>query len=104
MAAERGLGIGCEVARMARGIGMQVIACDQDTGMFASRLWWLLRWMGHEEIAVLDGGLAKWLAEGRPTASGEESRAGALRNLRYSDALPSRTRFRAGKRIAKRDR
>jgi thiosulfate/3-mercaptopyruvate sulfurtransferase len=38
--------------------------------MFASRLWWLLRWLGHDEVAVLNGGFAKWMAEGRPTAIG----------------------------------
>jgi thiosulfate/3-mercaptopyruvate sulfurtransferase len=48
----------------------QVVAYDQDTGMYASRLWWLLRWMGHDSVAVLDGGFARWLAEGRPVASG----------------------------------
>ena len=53
------------------GIGddTQVVAYDQDAGMYASRLWWLLRWMGHVEVAVLDGGFAKWLAEGQPTAA-----------------------------------
>jgi thiosulfate/3-mercaptopyruvate sulfurtransferase len=55
--------------------GVQVVAYDQDNGMFASRLWWLLRWLGHDTVAVLDGGLKKWLAEGRPTASGEEHNA-----------------------------
>ena len=50
--------------------GVQVVAYDQDNGMFASRLWWLLRWLGHDAVAVLDGGLAKWHAEGRPLAGG----------------------------------
>src|SRR5436190_20484933 len=54
---------------------VQVVAYDQDTGMFASRLWWLLRWLGHEAVAVLDGGFAKWIAEGRPTTSGDDQRA-----------------------------
>jgi thiosulfate/3-mercaptopyruvate sulfurtransferase len=36
----------------------------------AARLWWMLRWVGHEAVAVLDGGFAKWLAEKRPV-SGE---------------------------------
>ena len=44
--------------------GKQVVAYDQDNGMFASRLWWLLRWLGHDAVAVLDGGFAKWVAEG----------------------------------------
>ena len=54
--------------------GVQVVAYDQDTGAFASRLWWLLRWVGHRAVAVLDGGLAKWTAESRPTRGGIEPR------------------------------
>lgn len=50
----------------------QVIAYDQDSGMFASRLWWLLRWMGHEAVAVLDGGFAAWCAHGGATRAGTE--------------------------------
>src|SRR5205823_14694228 len=63
---------------------VQVVAYDQDTGMFASRLWWLLRWLGHNAVAVLDGGFAKWIAEGRQTSHDAEPRVprdfmGALR-------------------------
>ena len=54
--------------------GVQVVAYDQDNGMYASRLWWLLRWLGHDAVAVLDGGFAKWKAEGRPATSGVETR------------------------------
>jgi thiosulfate/3-mercaptopyruvate sulfurtransferase len=59
------------------GIGddTQVVAYDQDSGMFASRLWWLLRWMGHDAVAVLDGGFAQWIADGHPTSGGLERRA-----------------------------
>jgi thiosulfate/3-mercaptopyruvate sulfurtransferase len=46
----------------------QVIAYDQDSGAFAARLWWLLRWLGHEAVAVLDGGFAEWLRRGYPTS------------------------------------
>lgn len=46
-----------------------VVAYDQAGGMYAARLWWMLRWLGHEQVAVLDGGFAKWLREGRPTSS-----------------------------------
>ena len=53
---------------------MQVVAYDQENGMFASRLWWLLRWLGHDAVAVLDGGFKKWTAEGRPVESGEVTR------------------------------
>lgn len=46
--------------------GKQVIAYDARTGVYAARLWWMLRWLGHDKVAVLDGGYAKWIAEGRP--------------------------------------
>jgi thiosulfate/3-mercaptopyruvate sulfurtransferase len=55
--------------------GVQVVAYDQENGMFASRLWWLLRWLGHDAVAVLDGGFNKWTAEGRPVESGRRDRA-----------------------------
>jgi len=38
----------------------QVVAYDNEGGVFAARLWWLLRWLGHRRVAVLDGGLAAW--------------------------------------------
>ena len=43
----------------------QVIAYDQNSGMYASRLWWMLRWLGHDNVAVLDGGFDKWSREHR---------------------------------------
>jgi len=42
----------------------QVIALDRQGGMYAARLWWMLRWLGHDAVAVLDGGLAAWQAAG----------------------------------------
>jgi thiosulfate/3-mercaptopyruvate sulfurtransferase len=41
-----------------------VIVYDAHGGMFASRVWWMLRWVGHSDVALLDGGLAAWLAVG----------------------------------------
>jgi thiosulfate/3-mercaptopyruvate sulfurtransferase len=46
------------------GKGTQVVAYDAHSGMFAARLWWLLRWVGHVQVAVLDGGLPAWQAQG----------------------------------------
>ena len=63
--------------RLGIGNDTQVVAYDQDAGSYASRLWWLLRYAGHTAVAVLDGGLAKWSAEGRPVRSGAEPRAAA---------------------------
>jgi thiosulfate/3-mercaptopyruvate sulfurtransferase len=62
------------LGRLGIADGVQAVAYDQDNGMFASRLWWLLRWMGHDAVAVLDGGFAAWIADGRPTTSSEERR------------------------------
>ncbi|MES2099249.1 MAG: sulfurtransferase [Pseudomonadota bacterium] len=42
----------------------QVVALDAQGGMYAARLWWMLRWLGHERAAVLDGGVAAWTASG----------------------------------------
>ena len=53
---------------------IQVIAYDQEAGAFASRLWWMLRYLGHDAVAVLDGGFAKWTREGRPVRGGVETR------------------------------
>lgn len=47
----------------------QVVAYDDQGGMFAARLWWLLRWIGHAKVAVLDGGLAAWQAQGLPVVT-----------------------------------
>jgi thiosulfate/3-mercaptopyruvate sulfurtransferase len=59
------------------GPGVQVVVYDQDVGMYASRLWWMLKYLGHTAAAVLDGGRAKWVREGRPTRSAPEHRAPA---------------------------
>jgi thiosulfate/3-mercaptopyruvate sulfurtransferase len=47
----------------------QVVVYDQANGMFAARLWWMLRWLGHDAAAVLDGGFAKWEKERRPVTA-----------------------------------
>jgi thiosulfate/3-mercaptopyruvate sulfurtransferase len=52
----------------AAGVGpdSQVVAYDAQGGASAARLWWMLRWLGHDAVAVLDGGLGKWRREERP--------------------------------------
>jgi thiosulfate/3-mercaptopyruvate sulfurtransferase len=47
----------------------QVVCYDGGAGSMASRLWWMLRWVGHEAVAVLDGGYARWVAEERPVTA-----------------------------------
>ncbi len=53
----------------------QVIVYDNACACFAGRLWWMLRYMGHEAVAVLDGGWQIWEEAGLPVVSGEESNA-----------------------------
>jgi thiosulfate/3-mercaptopyruvate sulfurtransferase len=60
--------------RLGISAGAQVVVYDQDTGLFASRLWWSLRYLGHDDVAVLEGGWTKWTRERRPVAAGDEAR------------------------------
>ena len=57
----------------AMGIGndTQVVAYDEANGSIAARLWWMLRWLGHDAAAVLDGGFKAWTARGGALQSGE---------------------------------
>ncbi len=60
--------------RMGVGDGMRVIVYDSEGLYSAARAWWMFRIMGHDEVAVLNGGLKKWRAEGRPLEDGEPRR------------------------------
>ncbi|MDD5298525.1 MAG: sulfurtransferase [Rhodocyclaceae bacterium] len=56
-------------ARLAAcGVGpqTQVVAYDNEGSAFAARLWWMLRWLGHDKVAVLDGGMAGWRRAKQP--------------------------------------
>ena len=59
------------VGRLGLGDGHRIIAYDSAGLYSAGRAWWMFRVFGHGDIAVLDGGLPKWLREGRPTESGK---------------------------------
>jgi thiosulfate/3-mercaptopyruvate sulfurtransferase len=56
-------------SRLGIDAGKQVVAYDQGPGAYAARLWWMLRRLGHDAVAVLDGGIAAWKREGRPLTS-----------------------------------
>ena len=64
-----------EMARRFGALGIdgrvQVVAYDDQSGHYAARLWWLLRFMGHEAVAVLDGGWPAWVAAGLPVEAGD---------------------------------
>lgn len=46
--------------------GVRVVAYDDVGGAYAARLWWLLRWLGHTDVVVLNGGVQAWLGAGYP--------------------------------------
>jgi thiosulfate/3-mercaptopyruvate sulfurtransferase len=58
----------------ASGGRTQVVAYDQANGAYAARLWWLLRWAGHREVAVLNGGFAAWQRAGLPLSTDQAAR------------------------------
>jgi thiosulfate/3-mercaptopyruvate sulfurtransferase len=59
------------IGRLGVGDGTHVVAYSQDAPMWATRLWWLLRYFGHADTSVLDGGLVAWTAAGGPVEQGE---------------------------------
>lgn len=48
---------------------VQVVIYDDAGGAYAVRLWWMLRWLGHDAVAVMDGGWPRWVKEGRPVSA-----------------------------------
>lgn len=62
-----------KVRRLGLGDGLRLVIYDQRGIWSAPRVWWTFRYFGHKEVAVLDGGLPKWLTEGRKVAEGPEA-------------------------------
>jgi thiosulfate/3-mercaptopyruvate sulfurtransferase len=54
--------------------GMQIVVYDRNKGHYCGRLWWMLKWLGHDAVAVLDGGLQAWKDAGGALASGPATR------------------------------
>jgi thiosulfate/3-mercaptopyruvate sulfurtransferase len=65
------------MSRAGIGPGTHVVAYDFGDGSTAARLWWLLRYFGHERVSLLDGGMARWVAEGHPVEGREPTVAPA---------------------------
>jgi len=67
-----------QLARVFSNLGIdetvQVVAYDNYYNAFPGRFWWLLRWLGHQNVAVLDGGISYWKQLGLPTSGGSETR------------------------------
>jgi len=66
------------MGRAGIGPGVRVVAYDDGPGAVAARLWYVLRAHGHDDVAVLDGGVAKWTAEGRALSTDEPAPAAAV--------------------------
>ena len=56
--------------RLGASDATRVVLYDDNNSMWAARVWWMLRWVGFDNAALLDGGLKAWKAEGRPTETG----------------------------------
>ncbi len=65
----RAAAFAASMARAGVGPDTHVVAYDFGDGSTAARLWWLLRYFGHDQVSLLDGGIARWEAEGRPLES-----------------------------------
>jgi thiosulfate/3-mercaptopyruvate sulfurtransferase len=63
------------VRKLGIGNRTQVVAYDDANSSFAARLWWMLRWLGHDAVAVLDGGFKAWTAAGGALEAGEAAAA-----------------------------
>lgn len=82
---------------------VQVVAYDQGNGAFAARLWWLLKWAGHQSVAVLNGGFAAWQQAGLPLESSSADEPPRQRQARQftarqgaTSALPGTTPVQLG--------
>jgi thiosulfate/3-mercaptopyruvate sulfurtransferase len=65
----------------------QVVAYDASGGCFAARLWWMLRWVGHTAVAVLDGGWQAWLEQGFPVSAEQPAVQPTAYTLRWRPEL-----------------
>ena len=72
--------------RLGADNAMQMVVYDRHGANYCGRLWWMLKWAGHDAVAVLDGGLQAWVAAGGATESGPP-RASARGDFRLSDPL-----------------
>jgi thiosulfate/3-mercaptopyruvate sulfurtransferase len=87
-------------SRLGVSADSQVVAYDQRDGVLAARVWWMLRYMGHEAVAVLDGGWTAWTDRGYPSADGEDTRpASAFHGTPRRDRLVTVDQIAAARRL-----
>jgi thiosulfate/3-mercaptopyruvate sulfurtransferase len=76
------------MAELGLSNGRQVVGYDSSGGYYASRLWWMLRWIGHRQAAVLDGGFAAWVEAGLELRQGEEQAVPGAFEASVEPAMP----------------
>jgi thiosulfate/3-mercaptopyruvate sulfurtransferase len=74
-------------SRLGITAGKQVVVYDGAQNMYAGRLWWSLKWLGHNNVAVLDGGLTKWKADGRPLTTEVPAAKPAMFTAKVNEAI-----------------
>lgn len=72
---------------------VQVVVYDDRGGAVAARLWWMLRWLGHHQAAVLEGGWSRWQREGHPVSAEQSSREPRTFQPEIDDSLKVDARF-----------
>lgn len=72
--------------RLGVSAGRQVVAYDSSQNNYAGRVWWTLRWLGHQGVAVLDGGLGKWKADGYALSAAVPTARPAVFSARPDDS------------------
>jgi thiosulfate/3-mercaptopyruvate sulfurtransferase len=81
------MAFGAAMSELGIGAGDHVVVYDTAGIVSATRVWWMLRAFGHEGVAVLDGGLPKWLAEGRPVTADIPTPTRRLYRVKYRPEL-----------------
>ena len=84
-----------KLCRWGVGINKQVVVYDDSYGSIASRLWWLIRWLGHPSVALMDGGYQKWVREKRPITA--ETWAAPSRGV--CPSLPERSQWLSAEQV-----
>ena len=91
-----------KLCRWGVGVNKQVVVYDDSFGSMAVRMWWMLRWLGHPGVALLDGGYPKWRGKNIRSTTESPDRKGPLRLPARTDARSCRRRraacFQSGER------
>ncbi|MCG8370473.1 MAG: sulfurtransferase [Proteobacteria bacterium] len=88
--------IAARLGRLGVDNASRIVVYDGSSGAMAARAWWILRWLGHDEVRLLDGGFARWQTLGLPVDTGESQSAATRFEPRLRPELVLTTRELAG--------